>query len=435
MGAVATALHGHPALLACTVAAPGVRTGLPAWLTVSLLAHVLAMAWLQPGTGTSAGGAGPPRMEVRLSAAATPSPALPGLAVSEPAYAPPRSDDPGSTASASGDGHVPSARDGYELQRTRAATDATTPPVAPARVRTSVSAAQPPDLAGRPGGEAQDVAARSADASPSPAADRNAHMPMARDVHEDARKHTATLAPATTMSPAVASTSAGAPTPAAGSLAATLADAPAPVAATARGPAEAAPAPIPPAATKPQPVPPIAAAVVAPPAPEVVVKAAPEMVTKPPLAAAAAQPPAPTTPASGARPATPAPADTLAPAPTGTPAETAATPAVAVSAPAPAAAGEGERGELLSLLHLAIERGKRYPAIAMRQRREGTAIVEFKLRPDGALDGLALASSSGFGLLDDEAMRAVAAVAPFQPAGHYLSGVEQFRVNVVFRLF
>ena len=86
-------------------------------------------------------------------------------------------------------------------------------------------------------------------------------------------------------------------------------------------------------------------------------------------------------------------------------------------------------------LHQAIDRHKRYPSLARRQGREGIATVLFHLHPDGALDRLELAASSGFDLLDRAALQAVADVGPFAPAERYLTRETRFRVDVEFRLF
>ena len=99
------------------------------------------------------------------------------------------------------------------------------------------------------------------------------------------------------------------------------------------------------------------------------------------------------------------------------------------------AAGDNEHGALLALLHHAIDGNKRYPTIARRQQRQGVATVLFRLHPDGALDRLELADSSGFDMLDQAALRAVAGVAPFEPAMRLLTRDAEFRVEVEFRLF
>ncbi|MFT5392567.1 MAG: TonB family protein, partial [Gammaproteobacteria bacterium] len=85
-------------------------------------------------------------------------------------------------------------------------------------------------------------------------------------------------------------------------------------------------------------------------------------------------------------------------------------------------------------LHTAIDAHKRYPTMARRQRREGTATVLFRLHPDGALDALEMDNSSGFEALDEAALRAVAAVAPFGPAQGFLARETRFRVGVKFHL-
>ena len=115
------------------------------------------------------------------------------------------------------------------------------------------------------------------------------------------------------------------------------------------------------------------------------------------------------------------------------PATAAAVPATLAGATGSSDAG-GER-TLLALLHQAIDDRKRYPTLARRQRREGSATVLFRLHPDGALDRLELAASSGFDMLDKAALRAVADVAPFAPATRYLTRDKQFSVEVEFRLF
>ena len=89
---------------------------------------------------------------------------------------------------------------------------------------------------------------------------------------------------------------------------------------------------------------------------------------------------------------------------------------------------------LVSLLHEEIARHKRYPALAKRQRREGTATVSFALYPDGAIDDINVVSSSGFRRLDKAALFAVSEVSPFVAAENYLDRARHFRVNIVFSL-
>ncbi len=113
----------------------------------------------------------------------------------------------------------------------------------------------------------------------------------------------------------------------------------------------------------------------------------------------------------------------------------AATTAEATTASEESDAGSAaRRGELLSLLHEAISREKRYPRLAVRQRREGTTTVSFNLSPDGEMDAVGVDRSSGFSMLDTAAVSAVSRVAPFAPARLFLSDVTRFKVDVTFKL-
>lgn len=122
------------------------------------------------------------------------------------------------------------------------------------------------------------------------------------------------------------------------------------------------------------------------------------------------------------------------------PADAAASAAdVAAAAPPPAPTGSNasraeRQGRLLSLLHDAISREKRYPMLAVRQRREGTATVSFSLSPSGEMDAIGVDRSSGFSVLDTAAVSAVSRVAPFSPARLFLSDVTRFKVDVTFKL-
>jgi protein TonB len=90
--------------------------------------------------------------------------------------------------------------------------------------------------------------------------------------------------------------------------------------------------------------------------------------------------------------------------------------------------------ELTDRLHQAIERQKRYPLSARRLGREGTASVAFRLRPDGAIDDLEVAATSGEPALDRAALRAVSGISPFGEARAYLDASAPFRVDIAFRL-
>lgn len=90
--------------------------------------------------------------------------------------------------------------------------------------------------------------------------------------------------------------------------------------------------------------------------------------------------------------------------------------------------------ELMSLLHQAIDRNKRYPQSALRMGREGSARVDFNLGPDGQIEALNIGNSSGVHALDIAASRAVQDIAPFPMAGRYLDRTQRFQVDVVFQI-
>lgn len=90
--------------------------------------------------------------------------------------------------------------------------------------------------------------------------------------------------------------------------------------------------------------------------------------------------------------------------------------------------------ELVALLHAAIDRHKRYPQSALSMGREGSARVDFRLRPDGNIDDVNIGVSSGVRALDLAAYRAVQAIAPFTDADRYLDSTQRFQVDVVFRI-
>jgi protein TonB len=62
-----------------------------------------------------------------------------------------------------------------------------------------------------------------------------------------------------------------------------------------------------------------------------------------------------------------------------------------------------------------IESEWQYPEMALRYGLQGKLALEFTILGNGQLEGLRLIRSSGSSLLDDEAMRAIKAAAPFPP--------------------
>lgn len=77
-------------------------------------------------------------------------------------------------------------------------------------------------------------------------------------------------------------------------------------------------------------------------------------------------------------------------------------------------AGTLDIGAYTSALGRAIARHRRYPELAAQLGQEGTALVLVHVRRDGSLDGTPrIAESSGFDLLDKEALAMVGRAAPF----------------------
>ena len=62
-----------------------------------------------------------------------------------------------------------------------------------------------------------------------------------------------------------------------------------------------------------------------------------------------------------------------------------------------------------------VESVLRYPELAAVSGLQGTLYIQFDIMKDGALANLELIKSSGYKILDDEALRSIRATAPFQP--------------------
>jgi TonB family protein len=78
--------------------------------------------------------------------------------------------------------------------------------------------------------------------------------------------------------------------------------------------------------------------------------------------------------------------------------------------------GEGSGGEgdrILGMIRAKILRAKRYPHDARQQGIEGICGVLFAINPDGSLKLVRLMESSGFAVLDQEALATVERAAPF----------------------
>jgi periplasmic protein TonB len=66
-------------------------------------------------------------------------------------------------------------------------------------------------------------------------------------------------------------------------------------------------------------------------------------------------------------------------------------------------------------LKIKIESMLKYPELAAASGYSGTLYIKFDINKDGSLGGLDILQSSGYKILDDEALRAIRASAPFQP--------------------
>jgi protein TonB len=62
-----------------------------------------------------------------------------------------------------------------------------------------------------------------------------------------------------------------------------------------------------------------------------------------------------------------------------------------------------------------VESVLKYPELAAVSGLQGTLYIQFDIMKDGSLANLELIRSSGYKILDDEALRAIHATAPFQP--------------------
>jgi len=66
-------------------------------------------------------------------------------------------------------------------------------------------------------------------------------------------------------------------------------------------------------------------------------------------------------------------------------------------------------------LKIKIESVLKYPELAAISGYQGTLYIKFDILKDGSLGSVEVLKSSGFKILDDEAVRAIKAAAPFQP--------------------
>ncbi|MHB1949298.1 MAG: energy transducer TonB [Gammaproteobacteria bacterium] len=87
---------------------------------------------------------------------------------------------------------------------------------------------------------------------------------------------------------------------------------------------------------------------------------------------------------------------------------------------------------LLDILTKATAAHLVYPKIAVDFHLTGTVIVEFTISPDGKINDIAIAKSSGNEVLDKEAIDAISAASPLKNVSSYLEKTEAFYFQIVF---
>ncbi len=75
-----------------------------------------------------------------------------------------------------------------------------------------------------------------------------------------------------------------------------------------------------------------------------------------------------------------------------------------------------------------------YPPPALSQGIQGRLVVEFRIKKNGTLMGAQLLRSSGYPILDDEAIRAIQAAAPFHPIPRWI-GKERLAISASFEYY
>jgi len=79
-----------------------------------------------------------------------------------------------------------------------------------------------------------------------------------------------------------------------------------------------------------------------------------------------------------------------------------------------------------------IESVWQYPKESQYRGEYGTLFLVFTIKSDGYLEGVQLITSSGFARLDNEAVRAINAAAPFAPFPESWGGLEKLNIRATF---
>ncbi|HEX5036721.1 MAG TPA: energy transducer TonB [bacterium] len=84
-------------------------------------------------------------------------------------------------------------------------------------------------------------------------------------------------------------------------------------------------------------------------------------------------------------------------------------------APGPGSGDAGGSNAVLAEIHARIERAKRYPVMARKMQMEGDSFVRFAIDAGGQPKDIAIKTTSGYPVLDEEALATIRRAAPYPP--------------------
>lgn len=87
---------------------------------------------------------------------------------------------------------------------------------------------------------------------------------------------------------------------------------------------------------------------------------------------------------------------------------------------------------LLNMLHEAIASQISYPDNALMLNQHGAVTIRFLLYPDGRIENITKLKSSGIDSIDNSALAAVQAIAPFKQANAFIQKPEFLSIDIVF---
>lgn len=88
---------------------------------------------------------------------------------------------------------------------------------------------------------------------------------------------------------------------------------------------------------------------------------------------------------------------------------------------------------LFTLIGKALTQHLVYPKIAIDFNIRGMSVIGFVLYPDGTVKDTRLVKSSGAGILDEEAVRAVSAISPLMHVSEYVPAPKYLVIGIIFR--